>query len=146
MNRGCGVRLWGLSPFLAASLSLTGCSSPFSVSHSQSFPLPARTAGLFPTPISHWDPLLHRRSPFKEPPVPPGSAVPMERIAPPGLHCLLFNVLSHARSSGHRHSCPWGQKENILLSVFREADDFSAAPSGSRILSETDPGSSSSRG
>lgn len=39
--------------------------------------------GLFPTPISHWDPPLHCSFPFKEPLVPPGSAVSMESIALP---------------------------------------------------------------
>lgn len=71
---------------------------------------------------------------------------PYGSIAVPGLHHLLFSILSHARSTGHRHSCLWGQKENILLSVFREAQDVSAAPSGSCILSETSPGCSPSRG
>lgn len=74
--------------------------------------------------------------------MPPGNTVLMESIALPGLHHLLFNILSHAHSSGHRHLYPWGEKENILLSVFREAGDFSAVPSGSCILSETNPGSS----
>jgi len=146
MNLGCGARLWGLSPFLAAAPSLTGCSSLFSVSHSQSFPLPAGTAQALPSPGFSLGSPLPCRSPRKEPLVPPGRAVPVESIALPGLHRSLFNILSHAHFSGHRHLCPQGQKENILLSVFREADDFSTAPSGSCILSETKPGSSPSRG
>lgn len=110
---GVWCSLWVLSPFLTASLTLTGCSSLCSVSHIQTFPLPAGTAQALPSPDFSLGPPLHCRSPFKEPLVPPGSMAPMESIAPPGLHHLLFNILSHVHSSGHRHLCPWGEKENI---------------------------------
>lgn len=118
LEPGRGVCLWELSLFLVSSLSLTGCASLFSASHVQSFSLPAGTAETLPNCSFSWDAPLHRRSPFKEPLVLARSTVPVESTAPSGLHSLLFNILSHARSSGHWHSCLWGQKRKHCAFCF----------------------------